>query len=207
MCPATWIKHDGSESKPSLAYNPAENVLSFTGHFTSPSTEYPVVRVSLICFFVLFRLTRAPAVYLPFRLVVPGLLMPFACGHYFLGPLMFATLLTMIWILDFFCHVFTMLQPCLRHVRTVHQIDFFSFVTRTFQRLLLHLSFSITYDVEFLSALLPDLQPLMAVFHLLGLASTQQIETSFGNHPNLQIQGTGHHALTRNLTGQFSTAL
>ncbi|KAF8470305.1 hypothetical protein DFH94DRAFT_772236 [Russula ochroleuca] len=39
---ATWIKHDGSENKPSLAYNPAENVLSFTGHFTSPSTEYPV---------------------------------------------------------------------------------------------------------------------------------------------------------------------
>ena len=163
-------------------------MLSFTGHFTSPSTEYPVVRVSGICFFVLFRLTTAPTVYLPFRLVAPGLLMPFVCGHYFLGPLMFATLLTMTWILDFFCHVLTMLLPCLRHVWTVHRIDFFSFVTADIQRLILP---SITYDVEFLSALLPDLQPLMAVFHLLGLAPTQQIEISLGITRNCKFRAQG----------------
>jgi len=38
---ATWTNQDGNENKPSLAYNPAENVLSFTGDFTAP-TEYPV---------------------------------------------------------------------------------------------------------------------------------------------------------------------
>jgi len=85
---------------------------------------------------------------------------------------MFATLPTMIWILDFFCHVFTMILARLRYVRTVHQIEFFSFVTRTYNVFLLHFSFhSITYDVEFLSALLPDLQPLMAVFRLLRVSA------------------------------------
>ncbi|KAF8470306.1 hypothetical protein DFH94DRAFT_772237 [Russula ochroleuca] len=71
--------------------------------------------------------------------------MSFVCGHFFLGPLMFAAFPTMIWILDFFCHVFTMLLPRLRHVRTVRRIDFFSFVTRTIDVVLLDLSLSFNY--------------------------------------------------------------
>jgi len=41
---ATWINEDGNADKPSLAYNPAQNALSFTGDFNTrgSATEYPV---------------------------------------------------------------------------------------------------------------------------------------------------------------------
>ena len=45
VCSATWTNQDGSEDKPSLAYDPARNVLTFAGQYTP--TEYLVVRASL----------------------------------------------------------------------------------------------------------------------------------------------------------------
>jgi hypothetical protein len=48
---ATLTNQDGSEDKPSLVYDPAHNVLSFTHDVNrNPSSEHPVVRIfSLRC--------------------------------------------------------------------------------------------------------------------------------------------------------------
>lgn len=92
VCPATLTNQDGSEYKPSLAYDPAQNVLSFTASFEmhGSATEYPVVRASSFLLCCRFWLTIAPKVHLPFRLGAFSLLASFGCDfceQSFLGPL------------------------------------------------------------------------------------------------------------------------
>ena len=90
VCPATLTNQDGREFKPSLAYDPAQNVLSFTASSDIPATEYPVVRAFSFLLFCRLWLTIAPKVHLPFRLSAFSLLAFFGCDsceHYFLGPL------------------------------------------------------------------------------------------------------------------------
>lgn len=69
---ATLINQDGSEDMPSLVYDPAHNVLSFTHDVNRNSmTEHLVVRIFSLLLPHCLRLITAPAVHLPFRLDVP----------------------------------------------------------------------------------------------------------------------------------------
>ena len=57
---ATLINQDGSEDKPSLVYDPAHNLLSFTHDVTrNPSSEQPVVRIFSLLLPHLLRLITA----------------------------------------------------------------------------------------------------------------------------------------------------
>jgi hypothetical protein len=92
VCPATLTNQDGGEYKPSLAYDPAQNLLSFTASFDTHGSamEYPVVRASSFLLCCRFWLTIAPKVHLPFRLGAFSLLASFGCDfceQSFLGPL------------------------------------------------------------------------------------------------------------------------
>jgi hypothetical protein len=69
---AILINQDGSEDKPSLVYDPAHNVLSFTHDVNrNRMTEHPVVRIFSFLLPHCLRLITVPAVHLPFRLDVP----------------------------------------------------------------------------------------------------------------------------------------
>jgi len=68
---ASLTNQDGSEDKPSLVYNPAHNVLSFTHDVNrNPMSEHAVVRIFSFLLARLLRLITIPAVHLPFRLDV-----------------------------------------------------------------------------------------------------------------------------------------
>jgi hypothetical protein len=73
---ATLTNQDGSEDKPSLVFDSARNVLSFTHDVNrSPATELPVVRIFSLLLPHLLRLITASAVHLPFGLDI-------SCKHH-----------------------------------------------------------------------------------------------------------------------------
>ena len=78
-CLATLTTQDGSEEKPSLAYDPARNMLSFTGHFNTPA-EYPVVRASSFLLTCCVWLTWLPSTYtFPIRRSFTARVLPLKC--------------------------------------------------------------------------------------------------------------------------------
>ena len=86
---ATLTNQDGSEDRPSLVFDSARNVLSFTHDVNrSPATELPVVRIFSVLL-LLLRLITASAVHLPFRLDLSCNISPYPFGyeHFFLGLL------------------------------------------------------------------------------------------------------------------------